>query len=144
MSDHVQRASEDAAPSKLGWLDGRASRREYWLWVAPLMVVDMAIAALVPAAALFAVVPISIAVFLVTIRRFHDFGWSGFAVPLMNVGFGVCSLALRALLDKSSAALVTLVLSFAVLVAVGAWPGQLVANRYGPPRRGKDVGEVFS
>jgi len=143
MSEHVQRGSEGAA-DKRGWLDGRASRREYWLWTVLSMVAATLVGLMVPSAALLVVFPTGLALFLVTIRRFHDFGWSGFLVVAMNVGFGLLSLALKATLDPQTAAFVTLPLSLLALIAVGAWPGQPFANRYGPPPRGKDVSEVFS
>jgi uncharacterized membrane protein YhaH (DUF805 family) len=144
MSDLVRRASEGAGAGKLGWLDGRASRREYWLWVGPITIIDLTLEVAFPGMALFVALPGGIAIFLIMVRRFHDIGWSGFAVPAVNVVLNVSTFALLGLLGKEIGAVVALLVSFVAKIVIGAWPGQPFANRYGAPRRGKDVGEVFS
>ena len=143
MSDHVRRASEGAR-EKPGWLDGRARRGEYWLWIGPIMVAEFFMGMLAPDFVLFLVLPAGILAFLITIRRFHDLGWSGFAVPMMNVAVGVTGFVLRSAMGTTGS-LISALISVSILIALGAIPGQRFANRYGPPRPGKkDVGEVFS
>jgi uncharacterized membrane protein YhaH (DUF805 family) len=139
MSDHLKRASEGAA-DKPGWLDGRASRREYWFWVGPSFGVAIG---LDYAGVHWAIYVAGLVIFLIWIRRLHDIGWTGFVAPLINIVVGVVNFALTKAMGPTGAGPAG-IFALLILLALGVVPGQRFVNRYGPPGRGRDVSEVFS
>ncbi|MGZ6015833.1 MAG: hypothetical protein ACXWKM_08825, partial [Phenylobacterium sp.] len=66
--------------------------------------------------------------------------------PLINVAVGVLNFALTTLLPPGPAAMIGAVISFGIIIALGAWPGQPEKNAYGPPpgRRKAPVVDVFN
>lgn len=141
MSENARRFADGG---KRGWLDGRANRKEYWLFVGPLFVVGSILVAMGQPWAQYAS---GFGMFLLMIRRLHDLGRSGFIAPLINISIAVLSFAAKLILPgNAAAALIVALISIGVLVALGAWPGQPHANNFGPapgkPKPG--VAEVFS
>jgi uncharacterized membrane protein YhaH (DUF805 family) len=144
MSDLVREASNGTGRKGGGsWLDGRANRKEYWLFVGPLFVVGTILAALGQPWAQYAT---GLGIFLLMIRRLHDLGRSGFLAPLINVAIGVLSFAAKLMLPGGLGELIVGLIAIGVLIALGAWPGQPHNNAYGPPpgKRKSGVAEVFS
>jgi len=145
MSDRLQEAASGRAGRSKGfsrWVAGRARRREYWLWVVPIMTVGIALEmAGVPGRNLIIGLPILLA----WIRRLHDLGRSGWFAPLINVVINVASFGFVALLGAENGSIAAFLLYAAALVAMGSVPGQPRTNAYGPPP-GKlgEVAETFS
>lgn len=138
MTDPVRAAADDRAGKRANWLAGRSDRMEYWAYV--LMIV--AILAIMSMVGFDAGSGVSAgAMFVIHIRRLHDLGLSGWwALALMVGQFAVAiPLAFLGLLGVVLAVLVGL----AVLVAMGAIPGQPGENRFGPPRAKRSLREVF-
>ena len=133
MSDRLQEAASGRTePTKgLGaWIAGRARRREYWAWVAPLVAVGIALeVASVPGANLIVGLPL----LFIWIRRLHDMGRSGWFAPLINVANNAFSFVVILALGAEAGAIVASLVYMALLVAMGAVPGQRTPNRYGPP-----------
>ena len=143
MSNFVQDASEGVGRAKkTPWLDGRANRKEYWLFCGPLFVAALVVGALnIPGVTLV----LGVGIFLIWIRRLHDIGRSGFLAPMINIAIGVSAFALKAFLAPDLAALLYGLISVATLVTLGVIPGAQQANRYGPPPgRKADVNDVFT
>jgi len=122
--------TQDAAAPTRGpfWLAGRASRREYWLYVAPLVAVSLLLADAPPAVDLL----LLLALILVQIRRIHDFGRTGWwavaatAAPLV-------ALPLIAVQSEYVTGLVGAAITLIFIVGIGAAPGDRGDNRFGPP-----------
>jgi uncharacterized membrane protein YhaH (DUF805 family) len=129
-------------PSSQNWLDGRANRKEYWLFVAPLLALSVGLTlSPVPEAHY---VP-DLIVFLVWIRRLHDIGWSGFIAPLINIAVRLLGFGLKAVMAVDSAAMLNAVVALGVVALLGAIPGEPRNNRYGGSGSHKrGVAEVFS
>jgi uncharacterized membrane protein YhaH (DUF805 family) len=145
MSDRLRAiASGDAEPKPRGfggWIAGRARRREYWLWLVPLIVVQsmMAVGGY-PALALL----MSLPMLLITIRRLHDLGFSGWFAPIINIGINLSGLLLGAVMPGQAASGVAGLIYLIALIALGSWPGQSRANEYGPQPGPKPPTEVFN
>jgi uncharacterized membrane protein YhaH (DUF805 family) len=127
-----------------GWLNGRGGRREYWLWVAPLMIAAFVVGALGLTNPLLSLL-LGLPILFQYIRRLHDLGHSGWWAPVINIGVTVLGFAAKSFLPVD-AAIVAALLYLVPLIALGVLAGQSTANRYGPPisgtRRAK-VEEVF-
>jgi uncharacterized membrane protein YhaH (DUF805 family) len=115
------------------WLAGRARRREYWLWVVPLLVLQMGLGAFGAVAMGFI---FGWAMLLVWIRRLHDLGHSGWWAPVINVfvnvGFGVLSIAFGDI-----GTLLGFLLFLGVIVTLGSIPGERGTNEFGPSPNGQ-------
>lgn len=142
MNEKLQALSGGGGGAKPpGWLDGRARRREYWLWVTPALIVGMGLAAFkVPGASLIMGVPI----LFMWIRRLHDLGHSGWTAPFINVASNVLGFAAIGLIGGAAGGLIAMVIYLGVIVAMGAIPGQPHSNKYGPAPGKKAVAEVFT
>lgn len=125
-----------------GWIGGRARRREYWLWVAPLLTFAIGMDLLgVPGGFLLIGLPMLFAM----IRRLHDLGRSGWWAPVINVATNGVSFAVLAFVGAEAGAIVGFLGYLAVLVALGALPGQATTNAYGPPRgKAGELANTFS
>lgn len=145
MTDKLQEAASGRTGPTRGfsaWIAGRARRREYWAWVAPLIVALFALElAGVPLAGLIVGIPM----LMVWIRRLHDLGRSGWFAPLINIVSNGASWLFMAFSSVEVAGLVSLAILVAVLITLGAIPGQPRINAYGaPPGRVGQVAETFS
>lgn len=145
MSERLQalaNGSAEPAPRGFsGWIGGRARRREYWLWVVPLVILGFALAAkLVPGATLAMGLPI----LFVWIRRLHDLGYSGWFAPVTNVAVNLTSLAAMGLLPPAIGGLISLLAYLAAIITLGVLPGQGRRNEYGAPPGRREETEVFS
>lgn len=145
MSDRLEAAASGrAGPTKgfSAWIAGRGRRREYWLFVVPLLVALVGLeAAGVPGSSLIVGIPM----LMVWIRRLHDLGRSGWFAPLINIVTNVIGWALIAFASPEIAAMVSVVILLGAIVTLGAIPGQPRTNAYGPPT-GKvgDLAETFT
>ena len=145
MSDRLQEVTrgEQRSGGLGGWFAGRSSRKGYWLWVGPVLLVGIVISAFLPPAAY----AMSLMITLIWIRRFHDFGRSGWWVVPVNVGINIVSFAAMAVLPAEAAGLLALVLYLAAITAMGVIPGQAHENEFGPPsqrRAQPDLEDTFN
>jgi uncharacterized membrane protein YhaH (DUF805 family) len=128
------------------WLEGRCDRREYWMWVAPLVVLGVIASLVIGKWAGLVNLPIAYVIILVSIRRFHDLGWSGFAViPLFLLMF-LGSYLLPAAFGDHQGPILSFTFAQAVRATLGIFAGQPHANKFGPPpgKPKPGVAEVFS
>ncbi|WP_337186013.1 DUF805 domain-containing protein [Phenylobacterium sp.] len=141
MTDRLQQATSGRAGLKLGWLSGRANRKEYWIWIAPLLVIEILLFGLGPVATL----AVAIVRLLVWIRRLHDLGWTGWIAPIFNVAASVLAFALQFALGPDPAALAAAGVVLAGIVVLGCLPGQPFDNEFGPPpgRKAANPAETF-
>jgi uncharacterized membrane protein YhaH (DUF805 family) len=144
MSDRLEAAASGRTGPTKGfgaWIAGRG-RREYWLFVVPLIVVLLALElAGVAVAGLIVGLPM----LLVWIRRLHDLGRSGWVAPVINIVSNGINWSLIAFATAEIAAMASSVIFLGVIVTLGAIPGQAKSNAYGPPP-GKigDLAETFN
>jgi uncharacterized membrane protein YhaH (DUF805 family) len=111
------------------WLDGRAGRAEYWVSVAFIFALGIALS-FVPALSGTSTGLTAVLMF-VQIRRVHDFDRSGWWAVLATFAPVVVMLPLMgASLDV--AILVGLLAELAAIVVVGVIPGTPGDNRFGP------------
>jgi uncharacterized membrane protein YhaH (DUF805 family) len=144
MSDRLQDVASGRTKVLGGgnWLKGRSNRRQYWVLVGPVIVVQ-SVLGLVGAASAGRV--LSVIITLAAIRRFHDLGRSGWLIVGVNVGAPVLGFAAKAILPSEG----SLIGPCAYLIAIailGAIPGQAGENQFGPgmdPKRSSIV-ETFS
>ena len=144
MSDRLQAATGGkAGPAASGfgrWIGGRASRREYWCWMVPLLVAEVLLSGL----GMVVVIAFSVGRLLIWIRRLHDLGWSGWIAPAFNFFTTVVSAVLMATVGQSGALLASAVLLIAI-IALGSIPGEARDNEFGPgPKTKTDLRETFS
>jgi len=135
-------ANGRAEPERRGlgaWFAGRARRREYWLWVVPLIILIMVLGAFDMTVTGYLVGWLILISF---IRRLHDLGHSGWWAPVINLGVTVFSAASTFLIGGAVGALVGARAFLIVVVVLGSLPGQAEANEYDPPVR--RVRETFS
>lgn len=123
------------------WLRGRASRREYWLWLVSLLIVNFAIS---QGPGYIAQLVAGIAFLLIPIRRLHDFGRTGWWVAALGVGQIAAFGAASAFAEDEAAMQISNGLLLAAYVVVGLIPGDRHENRFGPPTRALGVKDVFS
>ena len=146
MNERLWKAtSGDAQAGRSGfgkWIAGRANRKEYWIWMGPILVLELLFAAVPPLS-----FPLAVVRLLVFIRRMHDLGWTGWTALVLNVGLTIASMVATNLAGAGAALGVVSLLLLAAIVALGCGPGQPRDNEYGPPpggRRPDDLGETFS
>jgi uncharacterized membrane protein YhaH (DUF805 family) len=145
MNDRLQAATSGRSVS-LGrggwrWLDGRANRKEYWLWVGPLTLIG---SILVLFGISLGFLVMGLPVFFFWIRRLHDLGVSGWIAPLTNIGLAVTTFAFTATLEPTLAVLMMLLARVTANCVMGVLPGQRVANRFGLPTSGSNLAQTFS
>ncbi len=144
MSDRLQEAVSGQSRGKGfgGWIGGRANRKEYWIWVAPLFAIAVILEVVgIPGGGLATGLPM----LFIWIRRLHDLGRSGWWAPAINVVTNVTSLLGLAFPSLAASAMVGGLFYIAALVALGSLRGQPAANAYGPPTgRPADIAETFS
>ena len=136
-SGHVKAKSRGLG----GWFEGRGRRREFWAWVAPAMIAAFALGAVGQA---WAALPFGILVTCAMIRRFHDLGRSGWWAVVVNVASRAVSFLAAAAFGPDLGAAVSLLPFLAVIVVLGALPGQRDRNAFGPPPGRRDVAEAFT
>jgi uncharacterized membrane protein YhaH (DUF805 family) len=143
MNDRLLDVASGRTAPRSGWFEGRANRKEYWLWAAPVLVVGLALTALV--SPLFAYVQ-SIAFTCLWIRRFHDLGRTGWWVAAINVGVNAITFAGVFVGSQDLLSAAGGFVYLAAIAIMGALPGQPEANEYGPPpgRKGASMAETFS
>ncbi len=140
MADPHSAASVAAPSSFLGWVGGRAGRREFWTHVAMLFALSFALSYLPPVLnihrngvrALLQVSP-SVILTLLQIRRVHDLGrsgWWGVAATLAPMVLIVPVMTVAAL---DVATITGVIFELLLLGAIGAPPGDPDENRFGPP-----------
>ncbi len=115
------------------WLQGRANRREFWLWT--FAIAALSAAPSVSSYIVFAII-LGWALPLQMIRRLHDVGQSGWWVAGMYVAYiglvgGVHGAgASRATSEWAGAAFIG-----GAMLIMGSWPGNGGDNRFGPKPR---------
>ncbi|MFZ5719305.1 MAG: DUF805 domain-containing protein [Pseudomonadota bacterium] len=144
MNDRLQQATGGRTPPVGGfwtWIGGRGRRREYWLWMVPLLLAGVALSLTsVPGAALIVALPKLFAM----IRRLHDIGQSGWIAVIINVASNIGSFVLILIVGVEGGALLAYLAYLAALVVLGAWPGQRTTNAYGPPTgKAGELAEAF-
>jgi uncharacterized membrane protein YhaH (DUF805 family) len=124
------------------WIAGRARRREYWLWITPLLLAATALELLVsPFASLLVAPPLLCAM----IRRLHDLGRSGWFAPIINVVTNALSFVLVLVIGAEGGTLLAFLCYLAALAVLGALPGEARVNEYGPlPGPEGELAETFS
>ena len=128
MDDPHNRAGVASPEGAFWWLKGRAGRREYWAYVAALVVIGFSLRWVPPFAGLVE----SLLLAFVQARRLHDFsrsGWWAFAVAVAQVAI---ALTLYFLVGEEFAVLAATLFMLVVIVLIGAWPGDPGDNRFGP------------
>jgi uncharacterized membrane protein YhaH (DUF805 family) len=146
MSERLQEVTaggRDPVRNESGWnwLNGRANRREYWLFAGPLLIVAFASGAFsIPGVDLVA----GLGLTLITIRRLHDLGRSGWWVVLINIVSRGLQTGLTMAMGDNGAIYAGLI-AIGMIVAVGAVPGQSIDNQFGPSKARKTkLSETFS
>lgn len=145
MSDRLQDiAAGGAEPRKKGieaWFAGRGRRREYWLWVAPIILLSWVLGAagLEPLGTL-----VTVPVLFAFIRRLHDLGRSGWWAPVINIGCNVVFVASAAFGGEAGGGVVGSLAYLGAIVILGILPGEKGRNRYGPQPGQPDAAEAFS
>jgi uncharacterized membrane protein YhaH (DUF805 family) len=110
------------------WVAGRASRREYWIWVALLMGAGFLLSRAPPVISL----GLTAGLVLAQIRRAHDFGRSGWWAGVATMATVVATVAVMPL-SATAASLAGVGLELALIVLFGALPGDKGDNRFGSP-----------
>jgi uncharacterized membrane protein YhaH (DUF805 family) len=110
------------------WLAGRAGRREYWTWIGLLFAIGF-IFSHAPPAINFAE---ALAMMFVQIRRTHDLGRSGWWGVAATLAPLLPLFPLFYLAGEDVAIVVGLALELTLLITLGALPGTVGANRFGP------------
>lgn len=88
MSDRLQDAVSGAGPKKgFGdWIAGRANRKEYWLWLGPILAVLFVAGFMgIPGVELVVALPMWFA----WIRRLHDLGRTGWWALVINFAIAI-------------------------------------------------------
>jgi uncharacterized membrane protein YhaH (DUF805 family) len=124
----IEHAGVGAPPRKLfWWVAGRAGRREYWVHVALLLALGLALEK--PPIVNLA---LTVVLTLLQVRRVHDFGRSAW----LAVGATLAPLAAMPVMLVASedvAWMVGLAIEVALICWIGAVPGATGDNRFGPP-----------
>jgi len=123
-----------------GWFAGRANRKEYWLWAVPILLIGIVVSAFLPLAAY----AMSLFITFIWIRRFHDFGRTGWWVAAMNIAINVVSFGAMAALSPEAAGLLAFAVYLGAVVVMGAIPGQPHPNEFGPAKGRADLKDTFS
>jgi uncharacterized membrane protein YhaH (DUF805 family) len=128
-------------PAWNAWLSGRSDRKEYWAFVGIVVALSIAIS-LIPGA------PTSTgstgAMLIIQIRRFHDLGRTGWWAVGLTVAQFVVMLPVLLLAPEEIGLAVVGLIGIAVIVGMGAVPGDRYENRFGPPRGKRSLKEIFS
>jgi len=130
MSDPQDVAAEAKPRGPFWWLGGRAGRREYWVSVALLFVVDFALSYAAP----FVSHGLTVVLIFTQIRRLHDFDRSGWWSLAANLAPLVPAIPLMFLSGQEEVGLAAgFVVELALIIVIGAIPGSSGDNRFGPP-----------
>ncbi|MFL5296625.1 MAG: DUF805 domain-containing protein [Phenylobacterium sp.] len=122
---HVGVAAPEGA---LWWVRGRAGRREYWAYVGAIVLLCFTLQWVPPVASLVGATVLA----LLQARRLHDFGRSGWwAVAAMAAPIPV-ALMTYAMASEEEAILAGTIVTFGLIVLIGAIPGDPGGNRFGP------------
>ncbi|MGZ6015115.1 MAG: DUF805 domain-containing protein [Phenylobacterium sp.] len=121
-----------AEPRRQGfarWIAGRGRRREFWLWLIPLMILEFVLAAVgAPVAAQLCGLPM----LLIMIRRLHDLGHSGWFAPVINITVTVLGFAAKGFLPPVAANWASVLIFVAAVTTLGGLPGEPKRNEFGP------------
>jgi len=107
------------------WIKQRSSRREYWIYVAVILLVSFIGPPIVGYGALLALI-------LTQVRRLHDFNASGWWAAAATL-FPVVAFALTVVTTLENAALAGSGIVLVLIIVIGAIPGSPGENRFGPP-----------
>jgi uncharacterized membrane protein YhaH (DUF805 family) len=110
------------------WIQGRASRREYWTYVGLLIGIGLILQNAAPIVSIIG----ATALLLVQIRRVHDFGRSGWWAFAALVAPLIC-LPLMLVATVETTNTVGELMTLGLVTVVGAFPGEAGENRFGPP-----------
>jgi len=132
MNEPPREATNGDAPSRDAgfgaWIAGRANRKEYWIWMGPILVAELVLAALPALTLILAGLRL-----LIFIRRMHDLDWTGWAALVLNAGLTIAGMAVGDLAGDDAATRIAALLLMAAIIALGCIPGQPRENAYGPP-----------
>jgi uncharacterized membrane protein YhaH (DUF805 family) len=123
-----QDVTAPAPVGAIGWLKGRADRREYWAQVALLIALSFALSSFAPIVSLV----MTVLLMLVQARRLHDLGRSGWWAVVATL-LPLAPLVLLIVASFDAVMLICTVIELVLIVLMGALPGQPQANRFGPP-----------
>jgi uncharacterized membrane protein YhaH (DUF805 family) len=129
MDDPPKPAGVAPARDMLGWSRGRASRAEYWTYVALQTALGLLLTYATPVVSL-GLVAVYI---LVQMRRLHDFGRSGWWALGAFFGTLVPLVPLTFLAGEDVAMLGAMALTLIATIWIGVVPGDTGDNRFGPP-----------
>ncbi|MNE58735.1 Inner membrane protein YhaH [compost metagenome] len=108
---------------------GRTNRRLYWLLIAGIVALFVATAPLLSVYAGFVTLPLWL---LVAGRRLHDFGRTAWwALIPFGAGFARGLLGDVLPISEAESTMALGLLSIAVALVIGIWPGDAEANRFG-------------
>jgi uncharacterized membrane protein YhaH (DUF805 family) len=113
------------------WISGRAGRREYWASVGCVFAVGLALEYFPGGPKLESA--LSVMLMFLQIRRVHDFdrsGWWAVAATFATLPVGF---VLATFTPLAVAVIGTMALAVALMILIGAVPGSLGDNRFGPP-----------
>jgi uncharacterized membrane protein YhaH (DUF805 family) len=117
------------------------------MWVVPLVLLGFAASLAIGRWAGLVTLPIAYVIILFEIRRFHDLGWTGFAVIPMFLLMFAGSHLFPAGFGPHQGPILSSLLAQALRAALGVLPGQPHANRFGPQPGGArttNLKETFS
>jgi uncharacterized membrane protein YhaH (DUF805 family) len=147
MSDDLERPEKrgpEPATDAFGrWVAGRARRREYWLWLVPILAASELIGMSQLPWLRLVIAPLLL---LAMIRRLHDLGLTGWIAPAINIAANVIGLLLNAAMGEENGSAIAYLLHLAAFITLGSIPGQAGANGFGPPpgRKAVDLEDTFS
>jgi uncharacterized membrane protein YhaH (DUF805 family) len=146
--------SESSSPTETGphtahrrfsFLAGRSSRREYWIGVAIVVVLGALLNTVLGTRGRSSV---EFVLLFLQIRRFHDFGrtgwWAilGHAVPALEIA-GVMALGGNSPQAQGLAMGAASLIGLVFTGWLGSIPGDPHANRFGSPANGRNLREIF-
>ncbi len=137
MTQRLQRVTGGFKP--VNWLGGRASRKEYWIFVGALLALSSALTMAGLASSTGWIGALNV----IWIRRFHDLGRTGWWAPAILVAQLAASGA-ALLVNEDLGLAVGFVSTLVAIITMGVIRGQPGDNRFGPPPGRATVGETFT
>ncbi|MET0273545.1 MAG: DUF805 domain-containing protein [Phenylobacterium sp.] len=114
-----------------GYLNDRAGRAEYWFSIGLIFALGIGLS-FIPALS-GAGTGLTVVLMFAQIRRVHDFGRSGWWAALATFAPMIAMFPLMAVASVDVAFIFGLLVEFALIIAIGAIPGDPGDNRFGPP-----------
>jgi uncharacterized membrane protein YhaH (DUF805 family) len=112
------------------WLAGRASRREYWIWVVAAFGLSVILGELIHSGGSSAM---TVVLICAQVRRLHDFGRTGWWALGATLAPVAVMIPVWIAVSLTVGLLAAVVVELALIVWIGAVPGDAGANRFGDP-----------